>query len=50
LDERYGLRSNKGYGTQAHMDGLRQYGSHPQHRMSFAPCANASSSESALLS
>ncbi len=50
LDERYGLRSNKGYGTQAHMDGLRQYGAHPQHRMSFAPCANASTSVSALLS
>jgi ribonuclease HII len=38
LDERYGLRSSKGYGTAGHMEGLRAYGPTEQHRMTFAPC------------
>lgn len=39
LDERYGLRRNKGYGTAAHMEGLRAHGVSPWHRRSFRPCA-----------
>ena len=37
LDERYGFSSNMGYGTQAHMTGLKVWGAHPLHRKSFAP-------------
>ena len=39
LDEKYNLRSNKGYGTQAHMEGLRAHGLSPYHRKSFGLCA-----------
>ena len=35
LDERYGLRKNKGYGTKTHLAGLRSYGPTDQHRKSF---------------
>ena len=38
LDERYGLRSNKGYGTKIHMDGIKKYGISPYHRTSFGIC------------
>jgi ribonuclease HII len=38
LDERYGLRSNKGYGTKIHMDGIKKYGISPFHRTSFGIC------------
>lgn len=31
----YGLASNKGYGTQGHLDALRRYGHTPIHRKSF---------------
>jgi ribonuclease HII len=31
----YGFKSNKGYGTKAHMDALREYGPCPIHRLSF---------------
>jgi ribonuclease HII len=37
LDERYGLASNMGYGTAAHMTGLQTWGAHTLHRRSFAP-------------
>lgn len=43
LDEKYQLRSNKGYGTKAHMEGLKKYGPSIYHRMSFAPVAKAAS-------
>ena len=33
----YGFASNKGYGTQKHMDAIREYGITPIHRRSFAP-------------
>lgn len=33
----YGLLSNKGYGTAAHMKGLSEHGATPQHRRSYAP-------------
>jgi ribonuclease HII len=38
LDERYGLRSNKGYGTKTHMDGIAKHGISPYHRKSFGIC------------
>jgi ribonuclease HII len=37
LGERYGLDKNMGYGTAAHMEGLRTWGAHSLHRKSFAP-------------
>ncbi len=37
----YGLASNKGYATRAHLEALRVYGPSPQHRFSFAPVRNA---------
>lgn len=39
LDEKYGWRSNKCYGTRQHMKGLEKYGVTNHHRMSFEPCA-----------
>lgn len=35
LDERYGLRSNKGYLAKCHIDGLRSHGYHALHRRSY---------------
>jgi ribonuclease HII len=40
LDERYGLLSNKGYGTKVHMDGIVKYGISPHHRKTFGICQN----------
>jgi len=37
LHERYGLGTNMGYGTAAHMEGLSKWGAHVLHRRSFAP-------------
>jgi ribonuclease HII len=37
LQERYGLGKNMGYGTAAHLAGLKQWGAHELHRRSFAP-------------
>lgn len=37
LDERYGLGRNMGYGTAAHMEGLKAHGADALHRRSFAP-------------
>jgi len=36
--EKYGFKTNKGYGTKVHMDSLKEYGSVDGHRMSFKPC------------
>ena len=33
----YGFASNKGYGTQEHMEALRKYGPSPIHRRTFLP-------------
>ena len=33
----YGLAAHKGYGTRAHLEGLRRYGPCPLHRRSFRP-------------
>jgi len=38
-DERYGLRSNKGYGAPKHMEGLKKYGPTELHRLSWGPCS-----------
>jgi ribonuclease HII len=35
LDERYGLKHNKGYGTAQHIAGLERYGATAGHRMTF---------------
>ena len=34
----YALASNKGYGSAAHRQALRELGPTPDHRLSFAPC------------
>lgn len=44
LDERYGLLSNKGYGTKKHMEGLKVYGPSKYHRKTFAPVSKWSHS------
>lgn len=38
LKERYGLDSNKGYGTKVHMDGIKAYGITKWHRKTFGIC------------
>ena len=38
LDERYGILSNKGYGTKRHMEGIAQHGISQYHRKSFGVC------------
>ena len=37
LHERYGFGTNMGYGTAAHIAGLKRWGPHRLHRRSFAP-------------
>ena len=38
LDEKYGILSNKGYGTKTHMDGIKAHGITKFHRRSFGIC------------
>jgi ribonuclease HII len=38
----YGWETNAGYGTAAHLEGLRKLGPTPHHRTSFAPIAQLS--------
>mgnify|MGYP001298918032 FL=1 len=38
LDEYYGIASNKGYGAQKHMEGIKTHGISPWHRKSFGIC------------
>lgn len=33
----YGFDKNAGYGTKAHIEGLKRYGITPEHRQSYAP-------------
>ena len=40
-NEQYGLLSNKGYGTAAHLKGLNEFGTTEQHRRSYAPVRRA---------
>lgn len=35
---KYDLKNNKGYGTKAHMEALKEYGPSIYHRKSFKPC------------
>ena len=38
LDEYYAIKSNKGYGSKKHMEGIKKYGISPWHRKSFGIC------------
>ena len=38
LDEYYSLKSNKGYGTKKHLDGINTYGITKWHRKSYGIC------------
>ena len=38
LDEYYNLSSNKGYGTSAHINGIKNIGISPWHRKSYGCC------------
>ena len=38
LDEYYGLRSNKGYGTKKHIEGIEKYGITDMHRKTYNIC------------
>jgi len=38
LIERYGIDSNKGYGSKTHMDGIKTYGITKWHRRTFGIC------------
>jgi ribonuclease HII len=40
LIEKYDLLNNKGYGTEKHMTGIKQYGISKWHRRSFGLCKN----------
>jgi ribonuclease HII len=40
LIERYGIDSNKGYGSKVHMDGIKKYGITKWHRRTFGLCKN----------
>ena len=41
LSEKYGLDKNVGYGTKAHMSGIKEYGITQWHRRSFGCCKTA---------
>ena len=41
LDEYYDIKSNKGYGSKRHMEGIKKYGISPWHRKSFGICATS---------
>ena len=41
LDEYYGLKSNKGYGTKIHLDGIKKYGITKWHRKSYGACKDS---------
>jgi ribonuclease HII len=40
LDERYSLKSNKGYGAAKHIEGIKQHGITKWHRKTFGICRN----------
>ena len=42
LEEFYNLRKNKGYGTEAHREGIKKHGITQWHRKSFGICKNYS--------
>lgn len=41
LDEYYNLEKNKGYGTSAHMEGIKKFGISPWHRKTYGCCKSA---------
>jgi len=45
LSEKYGLDKNVGYGTKAHMSGIKEYGITQWHRRSFGCCKTATVTE-----
>lgn len=47
LIQKYSIHSNKGYGTKAHLEGIRSFGVTPWHRMSYAPCGGAAATAAA---
>jgi ribonuclease HII len=40
LIEKYGIDTNKGYGAQKHINGIKKYGITKWHRKSFGICKN----------
>tara|TARA_A100001015_G_scaffold308672_1_gene406702 strand:- start:3099 stop:3752 length:654 start_codon:yes stop_codon:yes gene_type:complete len=42
LIDQYQINNNKGYGTKAHIEGLKKYGVTPWHRLSYGICKNIS--------
>ena len=38
LDERYGIRSNRGYGAAKHIEGIKKNGISEWHRRTFGIC------------
>ena len=40
LIEKYGINSNKGYGTSKHIEGIKKNGISNWHRKSFGICKN----------
>lgn len=40
LEEKYGIRSNKGYGTKKHLDGIKTHGITEWHRKTYGICKN----------
>ena len=45
LDEYYDIKTNKGYGSKRHMEGIKKYGISPWHRKSFGICATSKINE-----
>ena len=41
LDIYYNLNKNKGYGTEIHLNGIKQYGISKWHRKTFGICSNS---------
>jgi len=40
LDEKYNIKSNKGYGSAKHIEGIKKYGITEGHRKTFGICKN----------
>lgn len=40
LDEKYSIKSNKGYGAAKHIEGIKKYGISEWHRKTFGICKN----------
>ena len=40
LDEKYSIKSNKGYGSAKHIEGIKKYGITGLHRKTFGICKN----------